>query len=201
MLLPVNKGCCYLSFDPIQIQLCQLFKKFFYSLLIRAFSAVGNIEGQHAIKYGKLESYSEQELVDCDTKDNGCGGGYMDDAFKAIETLGGIELETEYPYNAKREKCEFDSSKVHARVKGAVDLPKNETAIAQFLVQNGPIAVGLNANAMQFYRGGVSKPWKMLCGAKNIDHGVLIVGYGVAEYPRFNKTLPYWIIKNSWGPK
>uniref|UniRef100_A0A336MCR0 CSON013588 protein n=1 Tax=Culicoides sonorensis TaxID=179676 RepID=A0A336MCR0_CULSO len=166
-----------------------------------AFSAVGNIEGQHAIKYGKLESYSEQELVDCDSKDNGCGGGYMDDAFKAIETLGGIELENEYPYSAKREKCHFDSSKVHARVKGAVDLPKNETAIAQFLVQNGPIAVALNANAMQFYRGGVSKPWKMLCSSKNLDHGVLMVGYGVAEYPKFNKSLPYWIIKNSWGPK
>lgn len=28
----------------------------------------------------------------------------------------------------------------------------------------------------------------------------MIVGYGVAEYPAFNKTLPYWIIKNSWGP-
>ncbi|XP_063707481.1 putative cysteine proteinase CG12163 isoform X2 [Culicoides brevitarsis] len=166
-----------------------------------AFSAVGNIEGQHAIKYGKLESYSEQELVDCDNTDHGCGGGYMDDAFKAIENLGGIELESEYPYSAHREKCEFDSSKVHARVKGAVDLPKNETAIAQFLVQNGPISVGLNAAAMQFYRGGVSKPWKILCAAKKIDHGVLLVGYGTASYPRFNKTLPYWIIKNSWGPK
>lgn len=28
--------------------------------------------------------------------------------------------------------------------------------------------------------------------------GVLIVGYGVAEYPKFNKTLPYWIVKNRY---
>lgn len=115
-----------------------------------AFSVVGNIEGQHAIKYGNLEQYSEQELVDCDKKDQGCGGGYMDDAYKAIEELGGLELEEEYGYEAKNDKCRFNSSLVHVKVKGGVDLPHNETAIAQFLVQNGPISVGLNANAMQF---------------------------------------------------
>lgn len=54
---------------------------------------------------------------------------------------------------------------------------------------------------MQFYRGGVSHPWKALCSKKTLDHGVLIVGYGVSDYPMFKKTLPYWIVKNSWGPK
>uniref|UniRef100_A0A2M3Z104 Putative cysteine proteinase n=1 Tax=Anopheles braziliensis TaxID=58242 RepID=A0A2M3Z104_9DIPT len=167
-----------------------------------AFSAIGNIEGLHQIKTKKLEAYSEQELIDCDTVDNGCNGGYMDDAFKAIEKLGGLELEEEYPYQAKAQKtCHFNKTLSHVRVKGAVDMPKNETFIAQYLIENGPIAIGLNANAMQFYRGGISHPWHLLCSHKQIDHGVLIVGYGVKEYPLFNKTLPYWTIKNSWGPK
>ncbi|KAL1373386.1 hypothetical protein pipiens_018690 [Culex pipiens pipiens] len=167
-----------------------------------AFSVVGNIEGLHQVKTKKLEEYSEQELLDCDTVDSACNGGFMDDAYKAIEKIGGLELESEYPYLAKKQKtCHFNKTMAHVRVKGAVDLPKNETAIAQFLVANGPVSIGLNANAMQFYRGGISHPWKPLCSKKNLDHGVLIVGYGVKEYPMFNKTLPYWIVKNSWGPK
>lgn len=166
-----------------------------------AFSVTGNIEGLHAIKTGKMEEYSEQELVDCDTVDNGCNGGLPDNAYKAIEQLGGLELESEYPYSAKAGQCHFNKTMSHVKVTGAVDLPKNETAMAQWLIENGPLSIGINANAMQFYHGGVSHPWRPLCLHSSIDHGVLIVGFGISEYPLFNKTLPYWIVKNSWGPQ
>uniref|UniRef100_A0A1L8ECX0 Putative cysteine proteinase n=1 Tax=Haematobia irritans TaxID=7368 RepID=A0A1L8ECX0_HAEIR len=166
-----------------------------------AFSVTGNVEGLHAVRTGKLEQYSEQELLDCDTTDSACNGGLPDNAYDAIEKIGGLELENEYPYHARKEQCRFNKSKIHVKVKGHVDLPKNETAMAQWLIANGPISIGINANAMQFYRGGVSHPWHPLCSRKNLDHGVLIVGYGVSDYPMFNKTLPYWIIKNSWGSK
>ncbi|XP_015439788.1 PREDICTED: putative cysteine proteinase CG12163 [Dufourea novaeangliae] len=166
-----------------------------------AFSATGNIEGQYAIKHGKLLSLSEQELVDCDTLDDGCNGGEMENAYRTIEKLGGLELETDYPYDAQNEKCQFVKNKAMVEVVSAVNITSNETEMARWLVKNGPIAIAINANAMQFYVGGVSHPFKFVCDPKSLDHGVLIVGYGTSKYPLFHKELPYWTVKNSWGPR
>ncbi|KAL7306711.1 hypothetical protein TKK_0001381 [Trichogramma kaykai] len=164
-----------------------------------AFSVTGNVEGQYAIKHGKLLSLSEQELVDCDQLDDGCNGGLPDQAYRAIEELGGLELESDYPYDAQDEKCHFNKNKVRVSVVSGLNITSNETQMAQWLVQNGPMSIGINANAMQFYFGGVSHPYHFLCSPDNLDHGVLIVGYGIKTYPIFKKTMPYWLIKNSWG--
>lgn len=165
-----------------------------------AFSVTGNVEGGYFVKHGELLDLSEQELVDCDTRDGGCNGGLPENAYKTLFEIGGLEREEDYGYDGKDEACKFNRSKVAARVSGGVEISQNETQMAQWLVQNGPISVGLNANAMQFYKGGVSKPFPFLCSPDGIDHGVLIVGFGEHDYPVFKKKLPYWIIKNSWGP-
>lgn len=159
-----------------------------------AFSVTGNVEGQYAIKHGKLLSLSEQELVDCDDLDDGCSGGLPDNAYRAIEKLGGLELESDYPYEAENEKCHFRRNLAKVQLASAVNITSNETQMAQWLVQNGPISIGINANAMQFYVGGVSHPFKFLCNPKNLDHGVLIVGYGISGtylffFNNFNSLL------------
>ncbi|KAJ8724128.1 hypothetical protein PYW07_008108 [Mythimna separata] len=164
-----------------------------------AFSVTGNIEGQWKMQSGQLVSLSEQELVDCDKLDNGCNGGLPDNAYRAIEQMGGLELESDYPYEGTDDKCVFNKTLAKVKISSAVNITSNETGMAQWLVHNGPISIGINANAMQFYMGGISHPWRMLCHPTFIDHGVLIVGYGVKDYPLFHKKLPYWIIKNSWG--
>ena len=144
-----------------------------------AFSVTGNVEGQYALKHGNLLEFSEQELVDCDKLDEGCSGGLMDNAYRAIEQLGGLESENDYPYDAENEKCSFNESLVEVTLSGAVNISQNETDMAKWLVKNGPISIAINANAMQFYFGGISHPWKVLCNPNSLDHGVLIVGYGV----------------------
>lgn len=97
----------------------------------------------------------------------------------AIEKLGGLETETDYPYDAENEKCHFNKTLSQVQISGAVNISSDETQIAKWMVKNGPISIGLNANAMQFYMGGISHPWKFLCDPKSIDHGVMLVGYGV----------------------
>jgi len=161
-----------------------------------AFSTTGNIEGQYAIKHGELLSLSEQELVDCDTLDDGCEGGLPSNAYKSIESLGGLEAEADYPYDGKDETCKNNTSEAKVTVSGGVALPEDETLLAAWIAENGPVSIGINANLMQFYWGGVSHPWKIFCNPKKLDHGVLIVGYGTDE----KKGTPYWLIKNSWGP-
>ncbi|XP_041353230.1 cathepsin F-like [Gigantopelta aegis] len=159
-----------------------------------AFSTTGNIEGQWAIHKQKLLSLSEQELVDCDKLDDGCGGGLPSNAYKAIMKLGGLESEKAYKYEGDDEKCIFNKTKVVVKINGAVNISSNEKDMAAWLVKNGPISIGINANGMQFYMGGISHPWRIFCNPAHLDHGVLIVGYGVEG------SEPFWIIKNSWGP-
>ncbi|KAF7256647.1 hypothetical protein EG68_06046 [Paragonimus skrjabini miyazakii] len=158
-----------------------------------AFSALGNVEGQWFRRTGKLISLSAQQLVDCDRKDHGCQGGLMDQAFKSIKSMGGIQSDKSYPYHARRSQCRFDRKNTVAYVNGSLRLPENEYQLAEWLQSNGPISVGINADMLQFYRGGVLRPPPRMCPAAEIDHGVLLVGFGTEV------AGPFWIVKNSWG--
>ncbi|KAH9292101.1 hypothetical protein KI387_042711, partial [Taxus chinensis] len=172
------------------------------------FSTTGAIEGATFIKTGKLVSLSEQQLVDCDHEcdpsepgecDSGCNGGLMTTAYEYALKAGGLQKEEDYPYTGTDGICKFDKTKVAAKVANFSTVSIDEGQIAANLVKNGPLAVGVNAVFMQTYVGGVSCPF--VCSKRNLDHGVLLVGYGAAGYaPSRLKEKPFWIIKNSWGP-
>ncbi|CAA9997491.1 unnamed protein product, partial [Nesidiocoris tenuis] len=89
------------------------------------------------------------ELVDCDKLDNGCGGGFFNTAFEAIEKLGGLETEDDYPYEGRNDQCTLNKSEIRVSVRDYVNITTDETEIAKYLVGNGPISIGINANAMQ----------------------------------------------------
>lgn len=160
-----------------------------------AFSAVGNIESQYAIKKNSSVIFSEQQLVDCDKVDQGCNGGLMEDAFKYVEGTSGLMLSSDYAYTGKEGSCKYDSSKAVAKVTGYKFAgTEDESQIKQLLYENGPLAIAINATPLQFYIFGIFNPWfNWMCNPKSINHGVLLVGYGVKG------DKAYWIVKNSWG--
>lgn len=72
-----------------------------------AFSTTGALEGLSKIYYGTLQSFSEQQLVDCSGSygNQACNGGLMDNAFKYVRDHG-IVQESEYPYKAVKQTCQ-----------------------------------------------------------------------------------------------
>ena len=113
---------------------------------------------------------------------------------------GGLETEKDYPYEGYlSDGCVYNKSMAKVAIDSYVVLPTDENELAMWLVSHGPISVGLNAAGMQFYMKGVSHPWKWMCTASKIDHGVLIVGFGQTTSRFSHKPMPYWIVKNSWG--
>ncbi|KAG9143382.1 hypothetical protein Leryth_017769, partial [Lithospermum erythrorhizon] len=71
-----------------------------------AFSVVAAVEGINQLTTGILVSLSEQELVDCDIsgRNEGCNGGFVDDAFNFIIN-NGLPTESSYPYKGFNGTC------------------------------------------------------------------------------------------------
>jgi len=162
-----------------------------------AFSTVANLEGQNFIHHGKMIQFSEQQLVSCDTNDNGCGGGYMSTAFDYIKTFGGLELQSDYPYasgSGDSGTCSSDVTKAAITVVGKTLISTDETDIKNALYSLGPISVAINASSsLQFYSKGIIDLDSTKCSPEALDHAVIIVGYGTEN------GLDFWIVKNSWG--
>ncbi|XP_030013938.1 cathepsin K-like [Sphaeramia orbicularis] len=160
-----------------------------------AFSSAGALEGQLAKQTGQLLDLSPQNLVDCVTENDGCGGGYMTNAFRYVQTNGGIDSEDAYPYVGQDQPCRYNSSGMAAQCKGYKEVPVgNERALAVALYKVGPVSVGIDATlpSFQFYQKGVY--YDPSCNPDDINHAVLAVGYGVTV-----KGKKYWIVKNSWS--
>ncbi|KAI5632394.1 papain family cysteine protease domain-containing protein [Phthorimaea operculella] len=143
-----------------------------------AFSTIGAIEAAYTMKHKKVLSLSEQQLVDCVDACGGCGGCYgIDTAVKYLaQRHAGVELESDYPYEHRNDRCRFNASKVKAKVVNSKTFSVNETrATKQALVQNGPMIVGVVATSdWLHYHGGI-----LDCPDIGFQgHAVVLVGYG-----------------------
>jgi len=169
-----------------------------------SFSNTGALEGAYYLKYGNLMSFSEQELVDCSNFKNGgpnmgCNGGQISQTMDWIGKNGGLCTEDAYPYTSGVTKtggtCNSKSCTAVSGTKVAshTDVAPNSDTAMMTALSIQPVSVGIEADQREFqlYSSGV---FTDACGT-NIDHAVLLVGYGHDSV----SNLDYYILKNSWS--
>jgi C1A family cysteine protease len=103
----------------------------------------------------------------------------------------GITTLEKYPYVGKDQKCYYkDTMKVFQHTRCA-EVPANNTRALASAVVKQPVSISVEADTLQFqfYKKGV---FNGKCGL-DIDHGILLTGYGTLD------GKDYWKCKNSWG--
>lgn len=167
-----------------------------------AISATGAIESQYYLKTGHLSSLSDQNLIDCSGLygSDGCNGGLPEQAFKYIRHHGIYNAEA-YPYNGEdNDHCILNIKNVkksNVTVHGYTRISSgNEDDLQKALAIHGPISVSIDAKQRSFmdYSGGIWHEPHCSSDEDDLNHPVLLVGYGTDEHNR-----DYYILKNSFG--
>ncbi|CAD5217151.1 unnamed protein product [Bursaphelenchus okinawaensis] len=158
-----------------------------------AFAAVATIESIYALRKQKSPpDLSVQQALSCtigDGHNDGCKGGFGPGVLWYFKD-NGITSWNDFPYvvgnGGAMPPC-WDNKPIVTQLNGDGPVSKNENEMVDNLVLNGPILSAINADPLQYYKGGIAHGIK---GGRN--HAVVIVGYG-------NEGEDYWIVKNSWG--
>jgi len=133
-----------------------------------------------------------QQIVDCDTSDDGCNGGDPPTAYQYVIGAPGLEGYTSYPYTAEDGYCAFSAASVIRKISSWqwVTQSQDEGAMQSFTYSNGPPSVCVDASSWDSYNGGVYTSSN--CGTQ-LDHCVQIVGWDVQQ------GMNVWVVRNSWG--
>ena len=158
-------------------------------------------------------------VLDCDTNDQGCTGGYLDDAWEFLMKTG-MPSETCVPYThcddpatadckpkfllntdptppACPTKCKDGSTLKRQKATSAymVSKPGDVKGMQKEILQNGPIEVAFFVYSdFQTYTSGVYHRTASSEGPMG-GHAVRILGWGTAA------GEDYWLVANSWSPQ
>ena len=121
----------------------------------------------------------------------------MDEAFEYVIKTGGIDTEASYAYTAKDGQCHYNASNSGATISRYFDIESgNESALTAAVHDIGPISVAIDASnpSFMFYESGIYYEPDCHNKRSQLDHGVLVVGYGF-----ITGGVDYYLVKNSWG--
>ena len=158
-----------------------------------SFCTTSVLEGVVNIKKNVLKRFSEQQLIDCDSNDNGCDGGHPQNAYEFIKSNNGLTYEDNYPYTEVQGTCKSVSNKYTITKYDRVT-DGDEENLKELLNKYGPIAIGMDASSAAFQLYSKGKIFSNdNCKRLVLNHCVTLVGYGS------NSDGDYWIVRNSWG--
>jgi len=176
-----------------------------------AFGAVESISDRFCIASKAKINYilSFQDLVTCDSNDDGCEGGDPDSAYNYVQTSG-LVTGTCCPYTIPtcpppQEPClnfvntpacpsqcndtENWNNVLHY-LSNAYDVASNSSAIQTEIMTNGPVEACFTVyEDFLSYKSGV---YQYTTGDALGGHCIKIIGWGVEN------NLPYWLCNNSW---
>jgi len=164
-----------------------------------AFGATESLADRFCISQKVNVTLSPQFIVDCDKTDAGCGGGYLDNAWRFM-MKNGVLTEECLPYSGEGHVCQFPggscqdgTTPTYYHAATGYRVGPNVSVIQAEIMQNGPVESSFFVYAdFMTYSGGV---YQKTPGAQFLGlHAVRTLGWGV------DNGTPYWLVANSWGP-
>ncbi|CAJ0570973.1 unnamed protein product, partial [Mesorhabditis spiculigera] len=162
------------------------------------FSTNAVLETVYAIKNGGDKLDLSEQQYNCVYQRSVCGSGWPEGSL-GYAKMHGVGYEADHPYNTTDEKC--IEVKPQVKVSEFYSLmPFDMNELRQEIMNTGPIAFGMwLTEDFPLYAGGIYTEQCTEDKPKLGGHAMAIVGWGEELNPETNETVPYWIVKNSWG--
>lgn len=176
-----------------------------------SFSSVSAVESMAYIEgvNKELQEYSVQQLLDCDTDNYECTGGWMYQGFAYISNNGVLKKDDYRAFGQRVGPCEATEEvlkeKGHMKNIGFVEHDRRSNEQLKKLIDVRPVSMSMYTTGMMgAYESGVMSDEFLHCSYSDLEvnHGVVMVGYGRATHKDYlrGRCKEYWIIRNSWGP-
>ena len=183
-----------------------------------AFASTAVLESHVAIQTGTLFELSPQELVSCAPNAQrcggagGCSGATAEIAFDLVKSSGMVQ-EWSFGYqdgNGGLVNCTLAEHTMHrgddpkeyfrgtvASIADYAVLPSNNyTALMNVVAKLGPVTVSVACSPWHLYQSGVFYAPLTPGKATDLNHLVVLEGYGTDQ----ETGEDYWLVRNSWGP-
>ncbi|GIQ84893.1 peptidase C1A [Kipferlia bialata] len=140
---------------------------------------------------------SSQYIVNCDSWDNGCNGGDLNNVWWFLQQYGTTEAWC-LPYTSQygsvgqcTGSCTNGQQMNYYRAKTAYAVASNVSSIQSEIYFNGPVQAAFTIYQDFYdYSSGI---YQHMYGNAVDGHAIKIIGWGSSW------GTPYWLVQNSWG--